>query len=67
MSSILQSGAVSWIPSGRVVGRRSRSTVSEAKGNEKVLVDVPSRNVLFTFKKPFSGAVGWARVSLEGE
>lgn len=64
-SASLRGGAVSLMSSGGVGGRRSRPTVSEAKGNEKG--DLPGRNLQSAFRKPFSGGLGWVQVSLEGE
>ena len=52
---------------GRAVGKSNRPSRSEATGNEKVLLDFPSRDLLFTFKKPLRGAVGRVMVSLEGQ
>ena len=44
---------------GRAVGKSNRPSRSEATGNEKVLLDFPSRDLLFTFKKPLRGTVGY--------
>lgn len=57
---------VSLMPMGKVVRKRSRPAVSEAEGNEKVRVDFPSRNLLFTFQKVIQWSYGLGK-SLEGE
>ena len=46
---------------GRAVGRRNRPTGSEAKGNEKVLLDFASRDLPFYFQKaiPWSSGQGY--------
>ena len=46
---------------GRAVGRRNRPTGSEAKGSEKLLLDFPSRDLLFYFQKaiPWSSGQGY--------